>query len=139
MAGNHLLTDALILSAVSHEAKKQEKAVEKEQKRQERDPLSPIGKSPEYVLALAITTGNTEGLSPDQIAYVSEERRRIAQERAEQAEKERLEQEAKKAEKAAAKAAAKATKAETREKAKAEGGSRRRFSFFGTGKGRNDE
>ena len=127
MAGNHLLTDAIILSAVSHEAKKQEKAAEKEQKRQERDPLSPVGKSPEYVLALAITTGNMEGLSPDQIAYVNEERR---QEKAEQDEKERLEREAKKAEKAAAKATAKAEKAEARERAKAEG-KPRHFPFFG--------
>lgn len=135
MAGNHLLTDALILSAVSHEAKKQEKAAEKEQKQKERDPLSLVGKSLEYALALAIATGNTEGLSPDRIAYVNEERRRIVQEKAEQDEKERLEREAKKAEKAAAKA----EKAEAREKAKAEGGSRRRFPFFGTGKGGNDE
>lgn len=130
MAGNGLLRDALILSAVSHEAKKQEKAAEKEQKQKERDPLSPVGKSPEYVLALAIATGNMEGLSPDQIAYVNEERRRIAQEKAEQDEKERLEREAKKAEKAAAKAAAKAEKAEARERAKAEG-KPRRFPFFG--------
>ncbi len=133
MAGNHLLTDALILSAVSHEAKKQEKAAEKEQKRQERDPLSPVGKSQEYVLAFAIATGNMEGLSPDQIAYVNEERRRIAQEKAEQDEKERLEREAKKAEKAAAKAA----KAEAREKDKADG-KLRRFPFFGSGKKGNE-
>lgn len=133
MAGNHLLTDALILSAVSHEAKKQEKAAEKEQKRQERDPLSPVGKSQEYVLAIAIATGNMEGLSPDQIAYVNEERRRIAQEKAEQDEKERLEREAKKQEKAEAKAA----KAEAREKDKADG-KPRRFPFFGSGKKGNE-
>lgn len=127
MAGNGLLRDALILSTVSHEAKKQEKAAEKEQKQKEKDIFSPVGKSQEYALAVAITTGNMEGLSPDQIAYVNEERRRLAQEKAEQDEKDRLEREAKKA---AMKAAAKAEKAEAREKAKAEG-KPRRFPFFG--------
>ena len=130
MSDNRLLQDALILSAVAHEAKKQEKAAEKERQRKERDPLSPEGKSAEYALALAISTGNMDGLSPDQIAFVNEERQRMAQEQAEQAEKERIEREAKKAEKAAAKAAAKAAKAEAHEKAKAEGRTMR-FPFFG--------
>lgn len=122
MAGNHLLKDALILSAISHGVKKQEKkqakAAEKEKERKERDLFSPEGKSTEYILALAIATGNMEGLTPDQVAYVNEERERMAQEEAAKAEQERAEREAQKAEKAAAKAAAKAAKAEAREKAK---------------------
>lgn len=118
MAGNHLLEDAIILSAVAHGAKKAEKNAEKEKKRRERDPSSPEGKSIEYVLALAIATGNTEGLTPDQVAYVNEERERMAQEEAAKTEQERAEREAKRAEKAALKAAAKAAKAEAREKAK---------------------
>lgn len=119
MAGNNLLKDAVILSAVAHEAKKQEKAAEKERERKERDILSPDGKSPEYVVALAIATGNLEGVPPAMVPYVMEERRRIAQEEAE-------------------KAAAKAAKAEARKKEKAEG-KPRRFTFFGSGKGGGNE
>lgn len=122
MAGNRLLAEAVILSAVSHEAKKeakkQEKAAEKEQKRKERDPFSAEGKSQEYLLALAIATGNMDGLTPDQIAYVNEERQRMAREEAEKAEQERLAREAKKAQ---------------RVKAKAE---KPRFSLFGAKNGK---
>lgn len=130
MAGNHLLTDALILSAVSHEAKKQEKAAEKEKKRKERDPFCPDGKSSEYRIALAATTGNMEGLTAEQAAAAMRLMEESEREKVAQDEKERLEREAKKAEKAAAKAAAKAAKAEAREKEKAEG-KPRRFPFFG--------
>ena len=126
MSDNSLLKDAIILSAVAHGAKKQEKAAEKEMERRKRDPSLPDGKSSEYAMALAISTGNTEGLTPDQIAFVNEERRRIAEEQAEQDERDRIDREARKAEKAAAKAA----KAEARERAKAES-KPRRFSFFG--------